>query len=298
MEDRMRGIRMIAGGLVSLMLGATAMVAPVAADDPPLPAAQILFEQVVDRLPSGPLCWNVVEETVAAGARVPGQGYHGGAPHVIYVLEGETRLEYAGGAATLLRPASGAFVGNDNWHARTNPGTTPARALVFTLTCEAATAGPGRTVRLASSGPLAGVRPDAPYLVRFQDRSYAEGAQTPVQMGAGPQISHVLAGNLVYSTPAGLARHQGGDFLIIPTGTPRQVTNLSGAAARTLVIHLYPASDPVQVTPASVTLPSPAAATPAALPRTGDSGGGMAALATLAGMLLLAVGLRVRRAAR
>src|SRR5688572_25426173 len=105
MEGGVRRIALTLLGVLSFALGMLGSAASVKAETPPLPAAQILFEQIVDRLPAGPLCWNVVEETVAAGARIPGQGYHGGPPHVIYVLEGETRLEYAGGSSTLLRPA-------------------------------------------------------------------------------------------------------------------------------------------------------------------------------------------------
>ncbi|MCX6021065.1 MAG: hypothetical protein NTZ05_04935 [Chloroflexi bacterium] len=297
---------LILSGLLSLAVGILGAVAPVAGAAPPEPVTRVLFEQRVERLPDGPVCWNVFREVLPVGAKFPSEGFNSDPPSAAYVQEGQAQLDFSGGPSALLQAGNGAFIGNNNWYTLSNTGTRPARILVFSLSCKPTTQGQPGVTQLRDTDPLRGILPAEPYILRLQEHQYQPGSQTPIQVAAGPQMSYVLQGSVLYGTVPGLIKHHAGDLHTIPTRTPRQVTNAEATAARTLVLHLYPASDPVQTLATGVRLPNPLTSpsgaapaspgtTPSGLPRTGESLPWLPPLAMLAGVLLIAAGLAARR---
>ncbi|MCX6020809.1 MAG: hypothetical protein NTZ05_03595, partial [Chloroflexi bacterium] len=128
---------------------------------------KVLLTQRVQSLPDGPLCFNLTQQTMPAGQRVPAQGYRADPLGVAFMLTGQARLDYAGGPSMTVGTGEGMFIGADNWYAVTNTGTAPDTAIVYSLSCQPAPAGIPGVTQLGNSGPLAGVRSGTPYDLVF-----------------------------------------------------------------------------------------------------------------------------------
>lgn len=285
----MARLTLIISGLVSLVLGILMSVPPAAAQEQI--ALRVLAEQRVELLPQGPVCWAVSRSILPPGGiRPPGGGYHAHALYLGYQVEGSQRLEYAGGPTLTHQLRTGTFIGNNNWHAHINVGTSPAEEIFFTLLCDAPPL-PAIT-RLAQTATLPGVRSGpAPYVVRLIEGTGGPGAQYPAHQHAGPETVYVVEGGLAVATEGGVIRLNAGESGVIPPGVPHQPTAVGNT--RFLVAALTPVPEPhLQLLP-DVRLPSPG---PVALPRTGEELPWAGPLSMLVGALLLAAGVGLRRA--
>lgn len=282
-------------GLLALVTGVLLVPSPTAAEDPPQFVTKFLVNQRVPVLPEGPVCWNIVRQTLAPGARVPAQGYRAYPHTVAAVLDGQVQIEYSGGPSHTARAGEGLFIGQDNWFALTNTGTTPATAVMYTMTCDRMPAGiPGFT-QLANSGPLDGVRHGVSYDIVFVDVSGVPGSMIAPHTHPSTESAYLLDGALALSTPAGVKEYRAGEMIIVPFGTAHMGTMVGTTNGRLVSAYLVPTGQDIRD---YVTTRLPAPALPTALPRTGDAAAPLAGVAlTLLGTLLLAAGLRLRRPA-
>ena len=281
------GLVWLAGGL-----GLTAV--PAAADDPPLIIPRVVVEQRLEMLPEGPLCWNVYRQTLPPDGRAPLSGYLARPPSVAYRLDGQARLDYAGGPSVNVGAGQGYFVGNDNWFAVTNTGNTASSGLTFSLSCEPPPDGAQGITRLANTGPLPGIRPGpAPYMLTLV---YAKGVlgaqQESARIRPGPAAWYVLEGEVAQTTAAGTTRARAGDLFVNPVGIPFLNTVVSSTGASFLIAQLFPVGAPTTLLP-DLRLPSPLG--PSALPRTGHDLAWAGPLGMLMGALLVAAGLGLGR---
>lgn len=282
-------LSLIVGGLVSLTLGML-QTAPHAAAQEQI-ALKVLAEQRVELLPQEPLCWNVFRMDLAPGFR---GASHAHALTLGYGLGGSQLLEFLGGPTGTVGPGEGNFIGQNNWHIHANPGTTTHSAVVFHLTCDdQQLLLPPTSTRLGKTDVLPGIRPAVPYVVRLIEGAGAPGAQYPVHAHAGPETVYVHEGALAVTTETGTIRLNAGQMGVLPPGLAHQPTAVGTMPLRFLVAALTPVPEPHLRLLPDVRFPSLG---PAALPRTGEATPWIGPLAVIAGVVMLAAGIGLRRA--
>gem|GEM_PF-1682459 len=295
----MKRLALFVSGLALLGLGTLFTATPVAAEDPI--TLSVKAEQRVEQLPHGPLCWNVFSVNLPPGSRVPPTGYVAEPMSLGYQTGGVHRLDYAGGPSLTTNVGDALFVGQDNWHAHSSIGTTPLTVTIFSLTCQQIPSGIPGITQIGNTGTLSGTNagPDMPHMamphtVRLILGTGNPGSQYPTHTHAGPESVYVWEGELAVTTSAGVIRLKAGEVGVIPPGTAHQPTIVGNAPAKFLVAALTPQGEPHLRVLSDVAFPTPAAS-PAALPRAGDSFDWVGTSAMLAGLLLLVTGFSLHR---
>lgn len=257
----MRRSILIISGLALLALGVLLTVPAAEAQQPPEPTTRRLVNQRVEELPQGaPVCWNVFRFQAPPGFRTPTEGYGVAPIDVAAIFEGSVQVEYAGGPTVVAKAGEGGFIGQGNWRAISTVGATPAQAIVFRLTCARVPPAGGDSpiaTHLGKTDVLPGIRlGPVPYQVRLLERTFAPGAKGDLHAHTGPVTQYVLEGTLAVSTSAGVSHYKAGDVVVISPGVPVQASNVSNAPARTLILPIWPAAEPLQIEAPGVRLPS------------------------------------------
>jgi len=245
-----------------------------------------LFDQRIERLPAGPLCWDVRRGSLAPGSGSPASGFHVHGWVVAYVFDGLERFQYDDGRADTIGPTQAALFEQGTPHRHESIGAVPRTNIGYELTCE----------RLPNSidntGTLPGIRSGVPYQIQMRERVWPPGAQTPVHILSGPSATYVLEGTIARTTSSGTRRSGPGELYVSPVGELAQNTNVGAVPARTLDVDLWPAGEVRSTAQPGARLPSPI---PAQLPRTGGAlpWAGVSALGL--GLFVLAAGVGARR---
>lgn len=259
----MRRTLLVLGGVVLLGL-AFASEAPAARGQEPIESRTIL-EARVDRLPEGPVCWDIRRGSLAPGAKSPATGLHSHGMVVSYVTAGTERVTYDGAAAVTVETGQALLIEGNKPHGHESVGAGPRANVNFELSCEKL------ANSLGNSGPLPGIHPGpVPYQIQLRERGWPPGSQTPVHILSGPTTTYVLEGTIARSTPAGTLESGAENVYVGPVGELAQNTNIGSTAARSLDLDVWPAGETRSVAqPPEVRLPSPFVK---AMPRAGDGG--------------------------
>lgn len=212
-----------------------------------------LFEQRLEQLPQGPLCWDVRAGSLAPGSKSPATGSHTHGWVVNYVTAGAERVTYEGAASfTVVNAGEGILFQADKPHVHESVGTVPRTNIGFELTCQRQPNSVGNT------GTLPGMRPGIPYQVQMRERTWPSGAQTPVHVLSGPTTTYVVEGTIGRSTASGAARSGSGELYVSPVGERAQNTCVSSTPCRTIDVDTWPSGETRSVAqPPDVRLPAP-----------------------------------------
>ena len=280
---------LVTGGLLLLGL-ALAGETPAARGQEPIQTGTLL-EARIERLPDGPVCWDIRRGSLAPGAKSPATGFHVHGWVVAYVTGGIERVTYEGGASTTLEADRAGLFAAGSPHVHESIGTVPRTNIGFEMSCERLPNSQG------NSGTLPGIRSGpVVYQVQLRERVWPPGSQTPVHILSGPTTTFVLEGTIARSTSAGLQESGSGTVYVSPVGELAQNTNVGSTPARTLDLDVWPVGDTRSVAqPPEVRLPSPFAR---AMPRAGDAGLAteatgaqfIDAVSILAGLCLVGIG--------
>ena len=230
--------------------------------------SRTILEARVERLPEGPLCWDIRRGSLAPGAKSPATGFHSHGMVLSYVTAGAELLTYDSAvraAPVTVTTGQAVLIADKMPHAHQSVGDAPRANVNFELSCERL------ANSLGNSGPLPGIRSGVvPYQVQLRERRWPPGSQTPVHVLSGPTTTYVLEGSIARSTSAGLLHSAAEDVYVSPVGEVAQNTNIGTTPARTLDLDVWPAGETRSVAqPPEVRLPSPLLTT---MPRTGDGG--------------------------
>jgi quercetin dioxygenase-like cupin family protein len=298
----MRLIRTVAIVLAALTLGPIAMA--FGQDLPPGPTTL----QPLSRLPLVEPADPYEEAQVltldfAPGAWTPLHS-HGGLT-LVRVLEGEMTRR-AHGAVDVFQPGEGWVEEPGDVHAAGNEGSAPARVLVTFLLAagaplttvegtpsQAAPPGPtpsfqSRRVQLAS--PAEGFDEAATTVLGF-----APGAWTPQHSHGGLTLVGVVEGDMTVRSGGREIVYKTGDLWIEQPGDVHAAGNATSGDARVTVSFLQGRGNPVTTLAAAQANPAPAAQAPRALPRAGDASSAVPGFAAATALILIVVGVYVRR---
>lgn len=103
---------------------------------------------------------------------------------------------------------------------------------------------PAQGTPVATIGPLP-VTPGIAYSALYMEASMGPGTKTPVHRHSGPEAWYTMSGETCLETPTGTqVGRMGGPPVIVPGGTPMQLTATGSAVRTSLVLILHETSKP------------------------------------------------------
>lgn len=264
------GMRLTALSLLSAIIGLAFAHSALAA------APAVLATGRMAQIPTGDLIFRVVDLSLEPGDSIVSHKHGAG---MTYAVGGPNVLTLDG-KSTTLSPGQALWVGDQVMHSHATDGKARTHFLFMYLWPESskgAPMAPGfRDAKIAFESDVLTFGAREAQDVVLADNAYAAGEDSGMQSFAGPTLLSVQSGQFTLRMGANSRPLQGGDFAMIPPGTPVQVK--ADAAGHLLAESIVASGQPVM------------------LPQTGGSTAELvASLAALIGLLVLTLAWIVRR---